>query len=134
MWRQWQAYLNGESERPFELAEDIRARWQAHFAWEAYRKALEDGNTEAQRPQPAPEDGPAARAAHAAKARASRPTFTTWVETIGRPGRTSYDMSMRILTRMIVSLYSPIGITARLWKEQEISSILSIYIRSRKGG
>ena len=58
MWRQWKAYLNGECERPFDLVEDIRAHWQVHFTWETYRKALEDGDAKAERPQPTAEMDP----------------------------------------------------------------------------
>ena len=43
MWQQWNSYLKGETERPFEYASDIRGRWQAHFAWEAYRNTEGEG-------------------------------------------------------------------------------------------
>ena len=33
LWQQWRAYLNGEAERPFLYADEIRDRWRAH--WEA---------------------------------------------------------------------------------------------------
>lgn len=31
LWQQWQVYLNGEGERPFPLAVDVRRAWEAHY-------------------------------------------------------------------------------------------------------
>ena len=31
LWQGWQAYLNGEGERPFPLAADVRTAWEAHY-------------------------------------------------------------------------------------------------------
>lgn len=126
MWLQWQCYLNGECERPFELAEDIRARWQAHFAWEAYRKALEDGEAETQRPQPTPEDGLAARAAHAAEGPRPPEPYTTWVERLEDLGTRGYDLSARNPNQDDrITLPHPAEITARLLERtREFQSIL----------
>lgn len=126
MWRQWQAYLNGETERPFELAEDIRAHWQVHFVWEAYRKALEDGDTEAQPPQPAPEDGPAARAAHAAEGPRPPAPYTAWVERLEDLAARGYDLSTRNPNQDDrITLPHPAEITARLMERtREFQSIL----------
>jgi len=126
MWRQWQAYLNGECERSFELADDIRARWQVHFAWEAYRKALEDGSPEAERPQPAPEDSLAARAAHAAEGPRPASPYTTWVERLNDLAARDYDLSARNPNQDDrITLPHPAEITARLLERtREFQSIL----------
>ena len=31
LWQQWQACLNGDNERPFPLAADVRTAWEAHY-------------------------------------------------------------------------------------------------------
>lgn len=126
MWRQWQRYLNGENECPFELAEDIRARWQAHFAWEAYRKALEEGETEVERPQSAPEDSPAARAAHAAEGPRPPAPYTAWLERLEDLAARDYDLSARNPNQDDrITLPHPAEITARLMERtREFQSIL----------
>lgn len=37
-WQKWISYLQRGTECPFEFADDIRDRWQAHFVWDDYRR------------------------------------------------------------------------------------------------
>jgi type I restriction enzyme M protein len=126
LWQQWNCYLNGEIGRPFELAGDLRARWQVHFAWEDYRKALEDGDMEVKRPQPAPEDSAAARAAHAAEGPRPQGPYNTWVEFASDLVTREYDLSARNPNQdNRITLPHPVEITARLLERtREFQSIL----------
>jgi len=91
-WRQWRAWLRGESERPFDFAADIRDRWRVHYAWEAW---CQDEKGKVAKPQPSEEDSPAARAAHAAQGPRPEPPYNVWVETLADLKARNYDLSAR---------------------------------------
>lgn len=123
LWRQWRAYLQGEAERPFDYAADIRQRWQVHWAWEAYRN---DDSGQVERPQPQPGDSPAAKAAHAEEGPRPCEPYTTWVETLDDLKARNYDLSARNPHQDDrVRLPHPAEITASLLERtREFQSIL----------
>jgi type I restriction enzyme M protein len=125
MWRQWKRYLDGEGERPFEYAAELRARWQVYFAWEAYRAALEKGET-AEAPHPSPDDDPATRAAHAAQGPKPPEPYTSWLERREDLVKRNYDLSARNPNQDDrITLPHPAEITARLLERtRELQSIL----------
>ncbi len=105
MWTQWQAYLNGEAERPFAYAADIRARWQAY--WES-KGGQPSTPTEPSTP-PRPE-----------------PPYTAWIEWLEDLAARGYDLSARNPNQdERITLPPPATITARLLERQrEFQSIL----------
>ena len=92
MWEAWRAYLDGEAERPFDYAEDIRARWQAYL------------EAEAENP-----DSPETKAMRPAE------PYTTWIETLDTIQERGYDLSARNPNQDDrVKLPAPTEITASL--------------------
>lgn len=123
MWRQWQAYLKGECERPFSYAADIRDQWQVHWVWEAYRQ---DESGKAEKPTAQPEDSLAAKAAHAAEGPRPAEPYTTWIETLDDLKARGTDLSARNPNQDDrVRLPLPAEITASLLERtREFQSIL----------
>jgi type I restriction enzyme M protein len=72
MWEAWRAYLNGEGQRSFHYAEDIRQCWQTFF------------DAEAENPD-------------SDETRALRPAepYTAWIETMDALSARNYDLSAR---------------------------------------
>ena len=126
MWKKWKCYLNGESERPFEMSAEIRGRWQANFAWDAYRKAIEDGDAEAKPPQPVPEDRPAIRDAYTAEGPRPQGPYTTWVELLDDLAAHDFDLSAHNPNQDDrITLPHPAEITTRLMERtREFKNIL----------
>lgn len=125
MWQQWKRYLKGDTERPFDYAEEIHQRWQAHSVWEAYRDAINKGNTVA--PPEIPQ-GAATAYRNAHDIQGPRPTEpnTTWVELIENVKVHNYDLSARNPSQdERVSLPHPSEITARLMERtREFQNLL----------
>ncbi len=123
MWQQWRAYLQGEGERPFPYATDLRDRWQVHWLWEAYRQ---DERGKAEKPTAQPEDSLAAKAAHAAQGPRPAEPYTTWIETLEDLKARGTDLSARNPNQDDrVRLPLPAEITASLLERtREFQSIL----------
>lgn len=123
MWQQWRAYLDGERHRPFDFAEDIRTRWQVHFAWEAYRN---DDSGNAKPPVLEKEDDNAAWEAHAAEGPRPSGPYNSWVESLVTLQDRDYDLNARNPNQDDrVKLPRPMEITASLIERtREFQSIL----------
>lgn len=126
MWKLWKQYLNGEIERPFEYASDIRDRWQAHFAWEAYRSALERGETDSEKPLAQPDDSCVTQVAYGAEGSRPSEPYNTWVETIDDLAARGYDLSASNPNQDARIVFPPPAeITARLLeRNREFQSAL----------
>lgn len=126
MGQKWKRYLQGVDECPFEYAADIRARWQAHFAWNAYRAALEKGE-EAKQPEPDIDDNLVMKSAHAAEGPKPLEPYTTWVERREDLTKRIYDLSARNPNQENrVFLPSPAEITLKLLERvRELNNIIS---------
>ena len=122
-WQQWRAYLYGEAERPFAYAADLRAQWQVHWAWEAYRN---DSTGKLDAPTAQPEDSPAAQQAHVAEGPRPAEPYTAWIETLEDIKGRNYDLSARNPNQDDrVHLPHPAEITASLLeRSREFQSIL----------
>ena len=125
MWQQWKAYLQGEADRPFEYAENIRARWRIHFDWKTYRTSLENGK-EVEKPELEPGASQAAHIAYAAEGPRPEEPFTVWVESLDDLKDRNYDLSARNPNQDDrITLPPPAEITTRLMERtREFQSIL----------
>jgi type I restriction enzyme M protein len=103
MWQVWQTYLNGEGERPFYYAEEIRQRWQKYF------------DAKVENP-----DSEETKALHPAE------PYTAWIETFDALIERNYDLSARNPNQDDrVKLPHPTEITASLIERtREFQSIL----------
>ena len=123
LWGQWQAYLQGKGQRPFAYADDLRAGWEVHWLWEAYRQ---DESGKVEKPSPQPEDGPGARAAHTAQGPRPGEPYNAWIETLDDLKARNTDLSARNPNQDDrVRLPHPAEITASLLERtREFQSIL----------
>ncbi|MEW6179133.1 MAG: class I SAM-dependent DNA methyltransferase [Chloroflexota bacterium] len=125
LWREWKAYLQGQRERPFAFADEIRQQWQAYRDWQTYREALEKGEN-VQPPACPAEAGPAYRRAFEAQGPRPQPPYTVWVERLSDLRAHGYDLSPRNPHQSErVALPRPAELTASLLERQrELAALL----------
>lgn len=125
MWQQWNAYLNGEIERPFPFADEVRDRWRAHWEWETFHTARAKGQ-EVDPPTLPADANLVYRRAWEAEGPRPEPPYTTWIEREGDLRLRNYDLSARNPNQDgRVTLPHPAEITASLLEHsREFQSIL----------